>query len=225
MSSVSPKRQIFEQLAVVAKALAHTDRLDLIEHLAQGERSVEALARLIGQPVANTSQHLQQLRRAGLVTARRDGKYVLYSLADDDVTELVTSLAAVAERGNAEVERILRGYFSKRDSLEPVSREELMERCRQGLVTVLDVRPAEEFAACHLPGAVNIPLGQLEDRVAELDPSQQIVAYCRGAYCVFSFEAVSRLRNRGFDARRLVDGLPEWRAAGFPIEPEDVEGG
>ena len=225
MSSASPKRQVFEQLAFVAKALAHTDRLDLIEHLAQGERSVEALARLIGQPVANTSQHLQQLRRAGLVGARRDGKYVLYSLADDDVIELITALGIVAERGNAEVERILRGYFAERDSLEPVSREELLERCRQGLVTVLDVRPTEEFAACHLPGAVNIPLSQLEDRVAELNPSQQVVAYCRGAYCVFSFEAVSRLRDRGFDARRLVDGLPEWRAAGFPIEQEDAHRG
>ena len=218
MSSASPKRQIFEQLAIVARAIAHTDRLHLIEHLGQGERSVEALARCIGQPVANTSQHLQQLRRAGMVSARRNGKYVLYSLADDDVTGLVQALAVVAERGNAEVERILRGYFSERDSLEPVSREELMERCRKGSVTVLDVRPAEEFAACHLPGAVNIPLGELEDRVAELDPSQQVVAYCRGAYCVFSFEAVSRLRDRGFDARRLADGLPEWRAAGLPVE-------
>jgi ArsR family transcriptional regulator len=222
MSSGSPKRQVFEQLAFVAKALAHADRLDLIEHLGQGERSVEALARLIGQPVANASQHLQQLRRAGLVTARRDGKYVLYRLADDDVIELITALSLVTERGNAEVDRILRGYFSERDSLEPVSREELMERYRQGLITVLDVRPAEEFAAGHLPGAVNVPLNELEARIEELDPSQQVVAYCRGAYCVFSFEAVSRLRDRGFDARRLVDGLPEWRAAGFPVEHEDA---
>jgi rhodanese-related sulfurtransferase len=222
MSSVSPKRQIFEQLAIVARALAHTDRLDLIEQLGQGERSVEALARRIGQPIANTSQHLQQLRRAGLVTARRDGKYVRYSLADVDVTDLVTALGVVAERGNAEVERVLRGYFSERDGLEPVSREELMERCRRGLVTVLDVRPPEEFAAGHLPGAVNIPIDELEKRAAELDTSQQVVAYCRGAYCVMSFEAVSRLRGRGFDARRLEEGLPEWKAAGFPIEQEDA---
>ena len=216
--SIGPKQALFAEFATVARALGHSHRLEILEHLAQGERGVEALSRRIGLSIANTSQHLQRLRRAGLVAPRRDGKFVLYSLADDTVLGLLSSLRQVAERNVAEVDRIVRGYFADRDNLEPVSREELLERSREGLVTVLDVRPTDEFTLGHLPGAVNIPLDDLEARLADLDPEQEIVAYCRGTYCVLSFEAVAELRRRGFRVRRLEDGYPEWKAAGLPVE-------
>ena len=203
---------------MVARALGNSHRLELLEHMAQGEKGVEALAARTDLSVANASQHLQQLRRAGLVASRRNGKFVLYRLADDTVLVLLASLRQVAERHVAEVDRIVRGYFADRDSMEPVSREELLERYRGGLVTVLDVRPADEFAVGHVPGAVNIPLDELEARLAELDPGQEIVAYCRGTYCVLSFEAVAALRDRGFKALRLEEGLPEWKAAGLSVE-------
>jgi rhodanese-related sulfurtransferase len=152
-----------------------------------------------------------------LLVARRNGKYVLYSLSDDTVLDLEAALRRIAERNIAEVESVVRSYFQNRDSLEAVSRTELFERLRAGLATALDVRPEDEFALGHLPGAINIPLGELERRLAELDPDQEIVAYCRGAYCVLSYEAVARLRTRGFKARRMEDGYPEWRAAGLPV--------
>lgn len=215
--SIGPKQALFAEFAAVARALGNAHRLDLLEHLAQGERSVETLSDRAGLSIANASQHLQHLRRAGLVAGRREGKFVFYRLADDAVLGLISSLRQVAERNLAAVDRILRGYFADRDSMEPVSREELLARSRAGLVTVLDVRPADEFALGHLPGAVNIPLAELKARLADLDPAQEIVAYCRGAYCVLSFEAVAALRALGFNARRLVDGLPEWRAAGLPV--------
>jgi ArsR family transcriptional regulator len=218
MSRDSPKRALFAQFALVAKAVAHPHRLELLEQLAQGERNVETLAERVGLSIANASQHLQQMRRAGLLTARRAGKYIFYALADDAALELLAALRRIAERNLAEVERVVNGYFRRRDSLEPVSRLELMERLKDGLVTVLDVRPDDEFALGHLPGAVNIPLGALADRLAELDPRHEIVAYCRGPYCVLSYEAIAALRDRGFRARRLEDGLPEWRAAGLPVE-------
>ncbi len=216
--SIGPKQAIFEAFASVARALGHPHRLEILEHLAQGERGVEALSERVGMSVANASQHLQQLKRAGLVSSRRDGKFVLYQLADDNVLGLLGSLRQLAERNLAEVDRIVGGYFAQRDSMEPVSRAELLERMRKGLVTVLDVRPADEFASGHLPGAVNMPLSELEARLAELDPGLEIVAYCRGAYCVLSFEAVAALRTRGFQVRRLEDGFPEWRAAGLVVE-------
>lgn len=218
MSIRNPKQALFSQFAAVAKTLGHPHRLELLEHLAQGERSVEGLAARIGLSVANTSQHLQQLRRAGLVAARRDGKFVLYHLTDDAVLALLASLRRVAERNIAEVGRIVRGYFADRDSMKPVTREELMDQIRDGLVTILDVRPPDEFSLGHLPSALNIPLNELESRLGELRPDQEIVAYCRGAYCVLSFEAVAILRTHGFNARRLEDGYPEWKAAGLPLE-------
>lgn len=217
-SSDHPKRRLFAELAAVAKALGHAHRLELLEHLAQGERSVEALAAKSGISVANASQHLQQLRRTGLASARRDGKRVLYRLTDDAVVGLLGALRQIAERNVAEVERVVASYFRKRDGLEPISRAELMDRMRDGRVTVLDVRPSDEYALAHLPGAVNIPLADLERRLAELPRKLEIVAYCRGPYCVLSFEAVAALRARGFKIRRLEDGLPEWRAAGLPID-------
>lgn len=202
----------------MARALGHPHRLEILEHLAQGERGVEALSERVDLSIANTSQHLQHLRRAGLVASQRDGKFVRYRLTDEAVLALLSALRQVAERNLAEVERIVRGYFADRDGMEPVSREELMARSRAGLVMVLDVRPADEFALGHLPGALNIPLKELGARLAELDRGQEIVAYCRGAYCVLSFEAVAALRARGFTARRLAEGFPEWKAAGLPLE-------
>ena len=217
MTVQKPKQALFAQFAALAKTLGHPHRLELLEQVAQGERSVEILAERTGLSIANASQHLQQLRRAGLVTARRDGKFVYYRLADDAVLALLASLHRVAERNLAEVDRVLRRYFYDRDSLEPISRKELQRRLRQGTVTVLDVRPEDEFALGHLPGALSMPLRALKKRLSELDPTREIVAYCRGPYCVLSFEAVALLRRRGFKVRRLEDGLPEWRKAGLPV--------
>jgi rhodanese-related sulfurtransferase/DNA-binding transcriptional ArsR family regulator len=217
MSIRNPKQALYAQFATVAKALGHPQRLELIEHLAQGSRSVDLLAGKLGLPIANVSQHLQTLRRAGLVQAERDGKFVNYRLVDDTVLPLFASVRAVAERHIAEVDRIVGAYFDARDDMEPVTREELAERMRDGLVTVIDVRPADEFALGHLPGALNVPLAELDLRLTGLTPDREIVAYCRGPWCVLSFEAVAELRTRGYRARRLEDGLPEWKAAGMPV--------
>jgi rhodanese-related sulfurtransferase/DNA-binding transcriptional ArsR family regulator len=218
MSSRSAKKALFAVFASVAKALGSEHRLDLLEHLAQGERTVEALAKRTGLPVVSASQHLQALRKSGLVNARRDGRYVFYSVADDSVLTLIASLRSVAERQVAEVDRIVRGYFHDRDSLEAVSRKDLWERLNDGLVTVLDVRPEDEFAQAHLPSAINIPLPQLLGRINELPRGQDIIAYCRGPWCVLAFEAVALLRQNGRGARRLDGGLPEWRIDGLPVE-------
>jgi rhodanese-related sulfurtransferase len=212
-----PKQALFVQFAAIAKTLGHAHRLELLEQLGQGERSVEILARKARLSVANASQHLQHLRRAGLVTTRRDGKFIYYRLADDAVLDLFAVLGRIAEENLAEVQQVMRRYFHDRDSLEPISRLELRKRLRAGTVTVLDVRPEDEFKLGHLPSAVNIPLKSLEARLLELNPSQEIVAYCRGPYCVMSYEAVEALRARGFKACRLQDGFPEWRAAGLPV--------
>jgi len=218
MSSENPKRAIFDQFATVARTLGSAHRLELLELLAQTARSVEDLAELSGLTIANASQHLQQLRRSGLVEARRDGKRVIYTLADSEVLALLRSLRRVTERNIGAVEKLLNSYFRERDSLEPVSRKELLQRMREGLVTVIDTRPVEEFAAGHLPGALNVPLRELKRRLRELPRDQVIVAYCRGSYCVLSYEAVAELRKRGFKAFRLEEGYPEWRAAGLPVE-------
>lgn len=218
MSSESPKQVLFAQFAMVAKAVAHPHRLALLEQLAQGERSVEVLADRTRVSIANASQHLQHMRRAGLVGTRRDGKFIFYRLTDDAVLELLASVRRIAERNLAEVKHVVRDYFQDRDRMEPVSRLELMDRLKAGLVTVLDVRPEDEFALGHLPGAINIPLAELEKRFTDLDAGQEIVAYCRGPYCILSYEAVAALRAHGFNVRRLEDGLPEWRAAGLPVE-------
>jgi rhodanese-related sulfurtransferase/biotin operon repressor len=217
MSSPNPKRAIFESLARVGTALSSATRLEFLELLAQGERSVDELATLTGVSVANTSQHLQKLRQAGLVVGRKEGLYVHYRLAGDAVVGLLAALGAVGEAYVAEVERIVRLYLAEKDSLEPVPAKELLQRARKGLVTVLDVRPPEEFAAGHLPGAVNIPVNQLEKRLGELPKRKEVVAYCRGPYCLMSYDAVQLLRKKGLKARRLEDGLPEWRLAGLPV--------
>jgi rhodanese-related sulfurtransferase/DNA-binding transcriptional ArsR family regulator len=217
---MSPKTEIFEQFADLARVLGQGNRLELLEHAAQGERSVERLAQLTGLSVANASQHIQVLRRAGFVRSRRDGKRVLYRLGDGPVVELLGALRRYAEHSRAEVRGLVSAYFNKLDSLEPVSREALLERLDDGSVLLLDVRPEDEFALGHLPGALNIPLSDLERRLAELPKDAQIVAYCRGPYCVLSFEAVAALRAKGYDVRRLEDGFPEWKAAGLPLDPE-----
>jgi ArsR family transcriptional regulator len=217
MSSKGPKQILFAQFALVAKTLGHPHRLELLEQLAQGERSVEELAEKTGLSVANASQHLQRMSRAGLVANRREGKFVHYQLTDDAVLDALAAVRKIAEKNVAEVERVVRGYFDQRDSFEPVSRKELLKRSRAGTVTILDVRPADEFALGHLPGAVNIPLKALEARLSQLKRSTEIIAYCRGPYCVMSYEAVAALRKRGFIVRRLEDGFPEWKAAGLPV--------
>ena len=214
----NPKRELFQQLARIGTALSSGTRLEFLELLAQGEHSVDQLATMTGVTVANTSQHLQRLRQAGLVAGRKEGQYVFYQLTGDTVVGLLEALGKVGEVHLAEVERIVRLYMTAKDDLEPVPAMELLDRARKGLVTVLDVRPPEEFAAGHLPGAVNIPIHELESRLGELPKRKEIVAYCRGPYCLMSYDAVHLLRNRGVKARRLEAGLPEWRRAGLPIE-------
>ena len=213
-----PKREAFELFARVAKALAHEHRLELLEALAQGERSVEGLAQYASLTIGNASQHLQLLRLSGLVDARKVGKHVYYRLAGSDVVELVAALRRSAERGLAEIDKLVASYFHERDALEPVTQDELLGRLRAGLVTLLDVRPSDEFAAGHIAGAINVPLAELTRRLRRLPKDREVVAYCRGPYCVLAFEAVAALRKRGYKARRLKDGYPEWWAAGRPID-------
>jgi len=216
--TTSPKRALYDSFASVAQALAHGHRLELLEHAAQGERSVEELAAVAGLSFANASQHLLLLRRAGLVRSRKDGKRVLYSLAGPSVLDLLASVRRIAESNVAEARDVIAGYFHARDSLEPVSRHELAGRLRRKAVTLLDVRPPDEFALGHLAGAINIPLKELLRRLDDLPRSKEVVAYCRGAWCVLSFEAVALLRRKGFKVRRLEDGYPEWKAGGLPVE-------
>jgi rhodanese-related sulfurtransferase/DNA-binding transcriptional ArsR family regulator len=218
MSTESAKRELYQSIAKVAHALASGNRLQLLEFMAQGERSVDALAAMAGVTVANASQHLQALRRAGLVAARKDGQRVYYRIAGDDVVRLYDGLRAVAESRLAQVRQLVNEFLGDRHALEPVPAEELLARAKKGLVTVLDVRPVEEYAAGHLPGAINVPLEKLEGYLAKLPKKREIVAYCRGPYCLMSFEAVATLRKRGWKARRLEDGFPEWKAAGLPVE-------
>ncbi|MBM3732409.1 MAG: metalloregulator ArsR/SmtB family transcription factor [Acidimicrobiia bacterium] len=217
MRKPSPKKRIFAQLARMAKALAHAHRLDLIEVLGQGERSVEELADAVGLSVANASHHLQVLKDGGLARARREGVRIFYALTDDDIAAVVAGLGRVAERRVAEVDRILREEFASRDAAQPVDQKELLRLVKSNDVTVLDVRPEGEYRAGHIAGAVNIPLPELARRLAELPRGKQVVAYCRGPYCLLSFDAVRRLRAKGFRARRLADGFPEWKAARGPV--------
>ena len=212
------KDALFEQFATVAAAFASPKRIELIDLLAQGERHVEALARLAGLTVANTSRHLQVLKGAHLVLTRRDGLQVFYRLADPLVLGGYRALQELAEARLAEVGRLVRDYFSSADGLEPVQPEELLRRARGRDVLVVDVGPSEEYAAGHIAGAQSVPLAELERRLARLPRSKRIVAYCRGPYCVLAAEAVRLLRRRGLDAVRLRDGFPEWRDAGLPVE-------
>lgn len=223
MSTSGFKLDLYTQFARVGKALSNANRLVLLEYLAQAERSVETLGKLAGLSLANTSQHLQQLRQAGLVNSRKAGLKVYYRLSSDDVVLLMETLRRLAERQLSDVDRLVSTYLTVKDSLEPVPRAELLSRVREGLVIVLDVRPQEEFAAGHVPGAINIPETELEQRLDELGDGREIVAYCRGPHCLLAFDAVARLREKGLSARRLEDGFPEWKADGMPVEKRDEE--
>ena len=219
--STQAKTALLEEYALVARALSAPARLAILEQLAQTERGVELLAEKTGLALANCSQHLQQLRRAGLVASRREGKSVIYRLTDAKTLALMDLLRQLAERNLAEVECILRGLAGGADAPEPVSRADLEQRLAEGSVTVLDMRPADEFALGHIPGALNIALAELDRLVAGLDPGAEIVAYCRGPYCVYAHQAVAALRKRGLNARRLDGGLPEWREDGRPVLASD----
>jgi len=218
MSSQNFKQDLFSQFARVGKALSNGNRLELLEFIAQGERSVDELAKISGLSVANTSQHLQHLRQAGLVTSHKEGLKVYYQLSGDDVIQLLDMLRAVAGRNIAEVDKLVDTFLTVKDDLEPIPREELISRVKHDLVTVLDVRPAEEFDAGHVPGAINVPLSELENYLSHLEGSQEVVAYCRGPHCILAFDAVAKCREKGLTAHRLEDGFPEWKLAGLPVE-------
>jgi rhodanese-related sulfurtransferase len=218
MADRGTKIALFDAFARVGRALGSGRRIELLDVLANGERTVEALAGEVGLSVANASHHLQVLRQAGLVITRREGTSIHYRLAAPEVFELWRTLRTLAASRLAEIERLAAAYLSGRDQLEPVTREELARRLQDGdPLVVLDVRPAAEHAAGHLPGAMSIPIGELRRRLAELPADREIVAYCRGPYCAFAHEAVALLRQEGFSAWRLEDGLPEWQAAGLAV--------
>lgn len=217
------KSQLYEQFARVTKAASSPQRLELLDLLAQGERTVEALACATEQSIANASHHLQVLKQSHLVASRKAGLYVYYRLASPEVFAFLRSVRALAEKQLAEVDDVVRRYLGGRDELEPVSREELARRVQAGDVTVLDVRPGEEYRAGHIPGALSIPVEELARRLAELPRDKLIVAYCRGPYCVYAYQAVELLRTQGIAAQRLVDGLPEWRASGFPVQTSSAQ--
>jgi len=212
------KDAIYGQFSRIGKALSNPHRLELIDVLAQGPRSVEALAEETALTVANASQHLQVLRRARLVQRQKEGTYVYYRLAGDEVVRLWQALRAVGEARLADVDRIVRDYRTLPEALEPIGMSALRERMAEGDIVVLDVRPAEEYDSGHITGARSIPVSELESRLDELPDDAEVVAYCRGPYCVFADEAVDALRERGVDARRLKAGFPDWKVAGLPVE-------
>ncbi len=218
MSTEHFKQDVHAQLARVGKALSHGNRLELLDFVAQGPRSVDELAAMTRLSVANASKHLQELRRAGLVRARKEGLRVFYELAGPDVVDLIAALGQVAETRLAEMSHLVRTYITARDELEPIPAAELLKRSKQGLVTVLDVRPAKEFAAGHLPGAINVAVEDLGKQLRKLPKGREVIAYCRGPYCLLSVDAVTLLRTKGYKARRLEDGFPEWKASGLPVE-------
>lgn len=219
-TTISPKKKLYEHFARVAKAMASPSRLELLEALAQGERSVDGLAKAVGISVANTSHHLQILRDGGVVRSRKEGLQVIYSLSDPEIPNILSGLRHVAERHLADVERIVRESFDHVDELKPVKRQELLRLVSAGEAVLIDVRPANEYEAGHIAGAINIPLESLPEHLARLPKTREVVAYCRGPYCMFAFEAVSQLRSKGYKARRLEDGYPEWKAGNFPVEKE-----
>lgn len=212
------KDAVYEQFARVGKATSSPKRLELLELLGQAPRTVEVLAKETGQSVANVSQHLQVLRGARLVETRKDGLYVTYRLAGEQVVSFLRALRTLAETRIEEIGQVTRAFLEERDALEPVDREVLVRRLRSGEVTILDVRPVEEFHAGHIPGALSMPLGELKRRLDSLPKYRDVVAYCRGPYCVFAIEAVQVLRKSGFQAVRMDEGVPEWRARGLPVE-------
>ncbi len=222
MSSARPnhaaKQRIYEQFARISKAMSAPARLELLDLLAQGERSVDALSKLAELSVANASQHLQVLAAARLVETRRDGQRILYRLADTSVETLLHALRTTAESRLAELDEVARAYLVGRDEFEPISRTELRRRLQAGTVTLIDVRPAEEFEKGHIAGAVSVPVEQVTSWARAVPKGRTVVAYCRGPYCVYALQAVAALRKRGITAVRAEDGVSEWRAAGLPTE-------
>lgn len=217
MGDRAAKDALYEGFAAVAKALASGRRVEIVDLLAQGERSVDDIAREIRQSVANTSHHLRALARAGLVTTRRDGTRIFYALASDRVAELLAALRDVSAAHTAGLDRLARAYLGERDGVEEIGRDELAARLRRGEVVVLDVRPAVEYAAGHIAGARSAPISELRRHLRAIPAGTDVVAYCRGPFCVYADDAVRELRRRGVRARRLVDGFPEWRRAGLPV--------
>jgi rhodanese-related sulfurtransferase/predicted transcriptional regulator len=214
------KDRIYEQFARIGKAVCSPKRLEILELLCQAPKNVEVLAQQANLSVANASQHLQVLRSAGMVEGHKDGLHVIYRIADSAVCTFIMEMRSLAERQLAEIDRITKAFLTGHCGLEPVNREELLARVRSGKAMVIDVRPRDEFAAGHIAGAVSMPLGELEARLSELPRGKPIVAYCRGPYCVLAVKAVERLRAKNYKAFRLEDGVSEWQARGFPVEPQ-----
>jgi rhodanese-related sulfurtransferase/DNA-binding transcriptional ArsR family regulator len=212
------KDALYAQFARIGHAFASPKRIELLDLLGQGERTVEALAEQVATPIKNTSAHLRVLRQAQLVETRRDGTYVYYRLADDDVFRLLRSLETLGHSRLADVQQVVQSYLDRHDDLEPVTFTELRRLMRDDDVIVVDVRPAEEYEAGHIPGALSVPVAELKRRLRELPKNREVIAYCRGQYCVYSLDAVTLLRKHGYRARRAHDGLPDWRAAGLPVE-------
>jgi rhodanese-related sulfurtransferase/DNA-binding transcriptional ArsR family regulator len=221
MGDRAAKDALYEGFAVVTKALSSGRRVEIVDLLAQGERSVEEVAEEIGQSVANTSHHLRALARAGLVTTRREGTRIHYSLTSDRVHEMWSAVRDVAEQHAAGLDRLAAAYLGDRDGIDVIDRKELLARLKAGSVVVLDVRPEHEFAAGHIAGARSVPVAALRRQLKALPKDTEVVAYCRGPYCVFADDAVRELQRRGFSARRLEDGFPEWRRAGLPMAAGD----
>ena len=218
MNRTEQKRSIYQHFAAVAKALGHEYRWELLELIAQGERSVESLSQVTDLAVATVSQHLQQMRRAGLVRSRKEGRFMYYGLADDRVISLMAGLREVAERNLAEVRQLVDSFHGDGSELDAMDADELMAQMESGGVTLLDVRPEQEYSAGHLPGALNIPVEELQERLRELPEGQTVVAYCRGPFCALSEDAVQLLREQGIEAVRFDSGYPEWKASGLPVQ-------
>ena len=212
------KDALYAQFARIGHALASPRRIELLDLLGQGEKTVERLAEQTARPVKSTSAHLRVLRQARLVETRRDGTYVYYRLADDDVSRMLRTLESLGHRRLTDVRHMVWLYLDGRDQLQPVPLKELRRLVREGEVTVVDVRPAEEFQAGHIPGALSVPLPELKRRRREIPKDREVIAYCRGRYCVYSLEAVTLLRKQGYRARRAEEGLPDWKAAGLAVE-------
>jgi rhodanese-related sulfurtransferase/DNA-binding transcriptional ArsR family regulator len=219
------KDRLYGLYARIGKALASPHRLEILELLAQGERTVDSLATEMNLSLANTSQHLQVLRQAALVDSRKDGLFVSYRLAEPAVFQLCSAIRIVTERRLADLERLVREHFSERTDVEPIAMNELLKRARSESIVILDTRPATEYAAGHIAGAISVPLDELQRRLRQLPKSKDYVAYCRGPYCVYADRAVEILLSHGRRARRMLEGFPEWRAAGLPVETGIAAGG
>lgn len=215
------KKSLYEELSRIGKAVSSSARMELLEYLSQGEKSVESLSDLAGMSIANTSQHLQHLKNSGIIVSRKEGLHVYYKIVGDDVIRLIISIRNLAENHLSEVSRIINDVIKVKDKIAPVKALDLIEKVKKGQVTVIDVRPEDEFDAGHFPGSINIPFDDLHSRMPELNSKQEIIAYCRGPYCMMTFDTVTLLRQKGFKAKRLAEGFPEYKISGLPIEKSE----